>query len=165
MFVTGTTKRIKHARGGGGCMLPFCQVLILQSPIRRCHHHTGLTDCSGEPVSAANQTLYGWRTWRQAELVVLWEMCQKTWRYSFKPNEGFSTRTWQNNNRATDVYFVFCFIYKVAQSDLHNNYCIAMHIKCITIIIYLHNYMPFERHTPDRSIYSVHLLISYVINV
>lgn len=38
-----------NACRSGGCRLPFCQVLILQSPIRRCHHHTGLTDCCGEP--------------------------------------------------------------------------------------------------------------------
>lgn len=82
-----TNYKKDQACHGGGCRPPFCQVLILQSPIRRCHSHTGLTDCCGEPwegwgcLQPIRRCMGGGRGGR-LRLAVLWEMCQMTWRYS-----------------------------------------------------------------------------------
>lgn len=108
-------KRIKHARRGGGCRLPFCQVLILHSPIRRCHRHTGLTDCCGEPWEGWGclqpiDVQADWACWTQRnvsnDMKVFWWKSNnlRFWTVTF----WTCSFTWNKQQYQLTFYFASC---------------------------------------------------------
>lgn len=132
-------------------------------------------------MSTANQTLYGWRTWRQTELAVLWEMCQMTWRYSvgnqityvFKQGHIMTLFIYMAKTTTTEqltFYFVswnflFCFMY-----IKFHNYTSCVLWRCVQILPWYYieciyhifaqttnAFWKLVAYTFDRSIYSVQL--------
>lgn len=114
-------------------------------------------------MSTANQMLYWWRTWRQTELAVPWDMCQMTRRYSVRNQTTYTCYGLihlhdKNNNRPTNIllcsmqHSILLHLYKVAQPHILWTVKMCsnppMILPCIlnAFIIYLHQpQMPFGR--------------------
>lgn len=115
-------------------------------------------------MSTANQTLYGWRTWRQTELALLWEMYQMTWRYlvgnqiTYVFKQGYVMTLFILHGKNTPTNILLCFmqlsilhhVYKVTQPHILCTVKMCsnppMVLPCIlnAFIIYLHKpQMPF----------------------